>query len=236
MYKNKKILALIPARGGSKTLPRKNILPLAGESLIAWSIKAAFFSKFIDRVIVSTEDHEIATVAKKNGASVPFLRPNGLAQDNSTSIDVVIHTLDTLEEHGESYDFVLLLEPTSPLRKKDDIDNAVRNLIDDDNFDAIVSLGQIQLEHPSYTKKITGKFVSSFTDAPSISRRQDNNKVYFPYGVLYMIKTTTLYKERTFYPKKLMPYLIERWQNYEIDDGLDFFIVENIMKKYKPLT
>lgn len=236
MYKGKSILALIPARGGSKGVPRKNIRSLEGEPLIAWTIKAARASVFIDYIMVSTNDEEIAAVARRYGAQVPFMRPAELATDASPTMDAVFHALDTLKANGQQYDYVVLLEPTSPLRKKEDIDRGIKTLLETPQMDALVSLGVIQLEHPRIVKKVVGGLVVSYTDLPGFSRRQEADQAYFPYGVLYLAKVEALYSERTFYAKKLMPFFIERWQNYEIDDILDFEITELIMNKYKPLS
>jgi len=122
MYKGKKILALIPARGGSKGLPGKNIKPLLGKPLIAWTIEQAKASKYVDRVVVSTDDDEIAEVAIRYGAEVPFLRPKELARDDSPTIDAILHALDFFSDKGERFDLLALLEPTSPLRDSEDID------------------------------------------------------------------------------------------------------------------
>ena len=118
---DKKVLAIIPARGGSKRLPRKNILPLGGKPLLGWTIDAANQCEHIDRVIVSTEDAEIAEVSKKFGCEIPFYRPHELSTDETTTLDVVLHLLDELEKADEHYDYVVLLQPTSPLRTAEHI-------------------------------------------------------------------------------------------------------------------
>lgn len=110
MYKHKKILCLIPARGGSKGLPKKNIRKLIDKPLIAWTIKQALASKYLDKIIVSTDDEQIAAVSRKYGAEVPFLRPHKLAADKAKSIDVILHALSYLEQQGMRYDYILLLE------------------------------------------------------------------------------------------------------------------------------
>ncbi|MBC8555357.1 MAG: acylneuraminate cytidylyltransferase family protein, partial [Candidatus Brocadiales bacterium] len=139
MINNKRILAIIPARGGSKRLPRKNILDLAGKPPIAWSIEAALGSKYIDRVIVSTDDEEIAGISRKYGADVPFMRPNKLATDESSSVDVVLHVINTLKEKGRESEYIMLLQPTSPLRTMENIDEAVE-LLQSSSSDAVISV------------------------------------------------------------------------------------------------
>ncbi len=236
MYKEKRILGLIPARGGSKGLPRKNILPFLEKPLIAWSIEVAYASKFLDRTIVSTDDEEIASVARQWGAEVPFLRPSKFAEDTSPTIDAVLYTIDVLRDKGDEYDYIALIEPTSPLRKKDDIDNCIRTLLDVPETDALVTLGEVHLEHPRIMKRISNGLVRSYTDLPIIFQRQEADPAYFPYGVLYLTKVEMLYRYKTFYPEKLIPFYIERWQNYEIDDEVDFKISEFIMKNYNSLS
>jgi len=234
MYKNKTIIGLIPARGGSKGLPGKNIRPLLGKPLIVWTIEQALSSKYLDKVIVSTDDDEIAKVSKKYGAKVPFLRPAKLAADDSSTSDVILHVLEQLGLMGESYDYVALLEPTSPLRKSNDIDDAINLIIQNTDADCLVSVGEVHMEHPMIVKKINEKgFVASYiSDIAKIYQRQQADKAYFPYGVIYISKVSEFKKNQTFYTEKTVPYFIERWQNYEIDDEIDLIIVERIMKEY----
>jgi CMP-N-acetylneuraminic acid synthetase len=227
---------LIPARGGSKGLPGKNILPLSGKPLIAWTILQGLASEHTDDVVVSTDDKKIAQISRRYGADVPFMRPDELATDTATSIDVVFHALDHLSGIGKEYDYVAVLEPTSPLRKKGDLDKSIRILIDsNDKAECLVSLGKIALEHPIYAKKIekTGCVSPYFKVSGKYSRRQDLPIAYFPYGVIYLSKVSALRKYRTFYQKRTISYLIERWQNYEIDDAYDYKCIVSIMKEKK---
>ena len=152
MINGKRLLGIIPARGGSKRLPRKNILELAGKPLIGWTIEAARQSKFIDRVVVSTEDHEIGEVADHFGADVPFYRPPILAEDSATTLDVVINLIEALKKHGDFYEYIILLQPTSPLRRASHIDNACNQLIDDNAF-AIVSVCLTE-HHPLWSNTL----------------------------------------------------------------------------------
>lgn len=232
MYKGMTILGIIPARGGSKGLPRKNIRELVGKPMIAWTIERALASVYLDKVIVSTEDAEIAEVAKKYGADVPFMRPADLAGDKTPTIDVIIHAVNFFKEKGIAFDYVVLLEPTSPLRKENDIDDAIRLLIDrQSDADSLVSVGEVHLEHPSLMKTVSdGYLVPYETTDKKIYRRQDMPTVYFPYGVIYISKTGKLIETGTFYQERTIPYFIERWQNYEVDDIYDFICVEAILK------
>jgi CMP-N,N'-diacetyllegionaminic acid synthase len=232
MYKNKKIIAIIPARGGSKGLEKKNIKSLCGKPLIVHSIEKALKSKYLDETIVTTDSKEIADIASFYGASVPFLRPDYLSCDTATSFDTVIHTLDFYKkEFNLSFDYLLLLEPTSPLREDDDIDNMIEKLIDQsDNFDSLSSIGEIN-EHPSIVKKIKDNNLIPFCKELELtSRRQDNEVAYFPYGVGYLVCTEAFRKEKAFYTKRNDFYKIKRYQCYEIDDIYDFLAIENIMR------
>lgn len=237
MYKQKRILGFIPARGGSKGLPRKNILPLYGKPLIVWTIEAAKMSNCLDALVVSTDDKEIADVAKEYGAQVPFMRPKEFAQDSSPTSDAIFHGLDFLKSQGQEYDYIALLEPTSPLRKKDDIDRAIQTLIDNPSVDTLVSLGEVHMEHPRIVKKMSEQgLVIPYVDLPPIYQRQQADLAYFPYGVIYISRVDVYRETKTFYTDKTLPHFIDRWQNYEIDDELDLHIIEFIMQKYQPLT
>jgi len=232
MYKNQKILAIIPARGGSKGLPQKNIRPMLEKPLIGWTIEQAKASKYIDEIHVSTDCQKIADTAEKFGIKVPELRPAKLAEDSTSSMEVVNYILENYDSKGLEFDILILLEPTSPLRKIDDIDNAIELLMQNHTAEGVISLGEIQIEHPMIAKKINkeGKIEPYIENAKKISQRQQADKAYFPYGVIYMIKTDIFKQKKVFYTENVIPYFIERWQNYEIDDICDFICVENILK------
>jgi CMP-N-acetylneuraminic acid synthetase len=232
MYKNQKILAIIPARGGSKGLPQKNIKPMLEKPLIGWTIEHAKASKYIDEIHVSTDCPKIAATAEKFGIKVPELRPAKLAEDTTSSMDVVDYILDLYKLKSLEFDILILLEPTSPLRKIDDIDNAIELLMQNHTAEGVISVGEVQTEHPMIVKKINeeGKIEPYIENAKKISQRQQADKAYFPYGVIYMIKTDIFKQKKVFYTENVIPYFIERWQNYEIDDICDFICVENILK------
>lgn len=234
MYKASKVLAIIPARGGSKGLPGKNIKNLSGKPLIAWTIEQALSSKYIDNIFVSTDSTEIAEISEKWGIKVPFLRPSELAADNSSSMDVVEHVISSYESRNIHFDYIALLEPTSPLRKPDDIDKAVELAVSNPGSDGVVSLGEVHMEHPMIVKKITdsGKIVPYFQKTAVITRRQQADKAYFPYGVIYLIKTKVFREKKSFYTENIIPFFIERWQNYEVDDIYDFFCIEAILNSF----
>jgi CMP-N-acetylneuraminic acid synthetase len=231
MYKNRTILGIIPARGGSKGLPRKNILTLYGKPLIAWTIEQALLSKYLDKAIVSTDDKEIANIAKQYGAEVPYIRPSNLARDMTPTFDVILHAINFFKKKDVFFDYIALFEPTSPLRKIEDIDNAIKELIDNESrADSLVSVGEVHLEHPTIMKKIIKEYVKPYEKVvKKITRRQELDRVFFPYGVIYLSKTEELLKYRTFYQERTIPYFIERWQNYEVDDLFDFICIEAVL-------
>jgi CMP-N,N'-diacetyllegionaminic acid synthase len=232
VYKNKRIIGLIPARGGSKGLPGKNIKKLLGRPLLCWTIEKALESETFDRVFVSTDSKEIADVARKASVEIPFLRPDALAQDDSPLSAAVIHMLDKFLETGEDFDYVAVLEATSPLRRSGEIDAAVRTLIDR-GAKSLVTVGEVHTEHPMIVKRIVdGIVVPYFPDTKDIYQRQQTDTALFPYGVLYLAQSSVYREEKTFYTSETIPFNIERWQNYEIDDALDFAIAEMIMEKY----
>ena len=226
------MLGIIPARGGSKGLPGKNILNTNGKPLIGWTIEMARKSNYIDRVVVSTDDEKIAEVSKSVGAEIPFIRPDELATDTAKTTDVVIDLINKLENLGEEYDIIVLLEPTSPLRKPNDIDSTIEAITKDGEFDGAITLGKYKT-HPELAKEVDENGLVEAKTHNSENRRQDLKEFYFPFGVAYVIKTEIFKKERSFYPKKLGHYRIEDWQCHEIDDYWDWVCVEAIMKKVR---
>lgn len=232
MINSRTAIGIIPARGGSKGLPGKNIRPMCGKPLIAWTIEKALKSRCLDVVVVSTDSAEIAAVARSCGAEVPFLRPTELATDTANSYDVIRHALGFYRQStGRKYDYTVLLEPTSPLREDDDIDRVLEALDAGANeFDSIVTLGEVG-EHPSIMKRLTGNRIEPFCpELVQTTRRQDNAPAFFPYGVAYAAKTDVLLRENTFYSRRCMGYPVRRYQNFEIDDLYDFLCVESVMK------
>ena len=231
MISGKKILAIIPARGGSKGLPNKNIKNLCGKPLIVWTIMQAKLSKYIDTIMVTTDSKDIANISKEYGADIPFLRPKELATDTSSTHDAVMHVLSYYESKEIFFDYIILLEPTSPLREENDIDNMLEKLSKyDDVYDSIISVGEIG-EHPSIVKKIVNNNLEPFEiNIKQTSRRQDNIPAFFPYGVAYIAKLKNIIKEESFYTERSTFYKLKRYQNYEIDDMYDFLCVESIMK------
>ena len=232
MINGKRIVSVVPARGGSKGLPGKNIKPLQGKPLICWTLDAVHQSHYIDELFVSTDSGEIADVCKKYGVDVPELRPAELAEDHTSSIDVMLYTLDILKHMGKKYDYLLLLEPTSPLRDKSDLDNIIELAAGHPEADGVISVGQVHTEHPLIIKKIaeTGYLCPYLKTNNKIFQRQQEDEALFPYGVGYLVKIDEFRRRKTVYMNRMVPYYIQRWQNYEIDDIYDFLCIEAIMK------
>ncbi len=222
MIGHNKLLAIIPARGGSKRLPSKNILDLAGKPLITWTIESALDSKYIDRVIVSTNDNEIATISKKYGADVPFMRPNDLATDESTSIDVVLHSMDYFKKVGEQYDYIILLQPTSPLRTSQNIDESIE-LLQDKECNSVISVCEAE-HNPLWCNTIPSDgSLCEFMDKSILNKRsQDLSKMFCINGAIYLCNYQYLKKELSFFSSsKCMAYMMERSNSIDIDYKID---------------
>jgi len=229
MINNKRILAIIPARGGSKRLPRKNILDLAGKPLIAWSIEAALSSKYIDRVIVSTDDEEIAGISRKYGADLPFMRPNKLATDESSSVNVVLHAINMLKEKGEGYEYIILLQPTSPLRTKKHIDDVIELLIAK-KAECIVSICEV--DHPiEWTGVLpdSQSMNSFFPKKLQGKRSQDFQTRYRINGAIYIVNAKQALEQKSLILNELSyGYIMQRKDSVDIDEDIDFKIAEVI--------
>ncbi len=224
MIDNKKVLAVIPARGGSKRLPRKNILPLGGKPLVGWTIGAAKQCEYIDRIIVSTEDVEIARISKQFGGEVPFYRPHELSQDKTTTLDVVLHLLDKLEQKGETYDYVILLQPTSPLRTAQHITDACEQIVDNNDACAIVSTCLAE-HHPLWCNTLpeNGSMSNFIQKEIHNLRSQDLPDYYRLNGAIYICETEVLRSEKTFFPSHgCYTFIMSQEDSVDIDTKDDF--------------
>ena len=222
-----KNIALIPARGGSKGIPRKNVLQFAGKPLINWTIEAAQKSKYIDFIFVSTDDQEIAEVSRKAGATVPFLRPSSLANDLSPSIDTVIHTLTEFK----NFDNVFLLQPTSPLRTNLDLDESMELLIKS-NSESLVSLSESQ-KHPALNFYINedDKKIKKITNIPVPSQRQEIPVSYTLNGAIYLSSTSSVIAKKTFIRESTIGYIMPVERSVDIDTQLDWEWGEFLLKR-----
>ncbi|MEY4316914.1 MAG: hypothetical protein RI902_722 [Pseudomonadota bacterium] len=228
MINGKRVIAIIPARGGSKGLPGKNIKELCGKPLIAWSIEAGLGSKYIDEVMVTTDSEEIARISRDFGATVPFIRPAELASDTATSFDTLKHAIDYYQnERDESFEYVVLLEPTSPLRDKNDIDKSIEQLTTEQDAMAIVGICKTESQNPAFlVKKDNRGFIVGYEDKEMKGlRRQDIKDVYFFEGSVYVSQIDTLLREKSFYHEHTIGYVVPKWKSFEIDDIDDFIMV-----------
>ena len=236
MLNNKRILSVILARKNSKGLPNKNIKNFSGQPLLSYPITASLKSKYIDTTVLSTDSKEYAIIGMNHGALTPFLRPDSLADDKSTSFDAIKHAIDFFHAKNDIYDYVILLEPTSPLTETVDIDSAIENLLNNkDNLSSLVSISEIGSTHPAFCFKVNDKNLITPLDNNQdieMSRRQDLEKLYFCDGSLYISEINDLMQYKSFYHKKTMGYIVPAWKSYEIDTELDFFLVEQIFNKY----
>ncbi|VVB88561.1 3-deoxy-manno-octulosonate cytidylyltransferase [uncultured archaeon] len=231
MYNGKTIFGLVPARGGSKGLPGKNIRPLLGKPLIAWTIEQALSSKYLDRVIVSTDDEEIAEVSKKYGAKVPFVRPKELASDEAKGIDVVLHAIDWIERNNTPYDLILLLQPTSPNRISKDIDNSIE-LLFQKNARSIVSV--CETEHHPYWSNILphDSCMKDFIRMETMDKnRQEFPTFYRLNGAIYLAYSDYLKINKSFFGNDTFAYQMPIERSIDIDTEIDFRFAECLLRK-----
>lgn len=231
------MLAIVAARSGSKGLPDKNIRPLMGRPLLEWPILAALSSEYVTKVVVSTDSEYYAEIAMQAGAEIPFIRPSLLSGDNAASADVVLHAIECLEVDGESFDYVVLLEPTSPLTEAHDIDAAHECLLADANgATSIVGISELNTHHPAYAMQNTAQgllrpaYSENFANLP---RRQDLPILHFLDGSLYMSEVEALKLNKTFYTDKTLGHKMDAWKSMEIDNMTDFICVEALMNYYR---
>lgn len=231
MYKGRRILALVPARGGSKGLPGKNIRPLGGKPLLAWSIEAARQSPYIDRCVLSTDCETIAAAGRAAGAQVPFMRPAELATDTAASMDVFLHAL---AQNGEEFDLLLVLQPTSPLRTGADIDAAL-DLYAQRDATAVVSVCPVD-HHPWLSNVLPADGCMSTFLRPEVasSRRQDLPAHYRINGALYLSDVRTLRETRTFYGPRTYALQMPPERSVDIDSLYDFRLAEACLASANP--
>ena len=227
------MIAIIPARGGSKGLPGKNVRNLNGIPLIAHTIKAALEAENIDRVIVSTDDLEIAQVASQFGAEVPFMRPESLATDHAQAIDVYLHAVEFLMENGEASikNFMVLL-PTAPLRNSEHIESAIQ-LFTKEKARTLISVKEAETPISWYFNKDSRDRINNagFGKGDAVSNRQVNQAYYVPNGAIYILDYELLKEERTYYCDNTIAFQMDARDSIDIDTLLDFELAEFLIKK-----
>lgn len=230
MIQGNRILAFIPARGGSKGIPNKNIIDLCGKPLIAYTIEAALMSKYVDSVVVSTDSERIAEISRDLGASIPFMRPESLAGDKATTIDVVTDALERFNKAGNEYDILLLLQPTSPLRTVSDIDSALDTFIEH-GLEPLVSVCDVN-DHPILMRTIEDGRLIRLMGRGSTIRRQDMPDVLRVNGAIYIIKTSDIRSDTSF-NDSIIPYVMPRERSIDIDEPIDLIMAEALIMANK---
>lgn len=223
MLGGERVLAVIAGRGGSKGLPRKNVLDLAGKPLIAWSIAAAAQSRLLDRTVVSTDDAEIAEAARRHGGDVPFMRPAELADDTASIVDAVLHAADNVPE---KYRYVVLLQATSPLRLGSDIDGALEHCRQH-GAPACLSIMPAPKARWALEMDAAGRLHPLLE---STNRRQELADAYQPNGAVYVAELEWLRSERRFYTPQTIGYVMPPERSVDIDAKLDFLVADAILR------
>lgn len=234
MFKGKKIYTIIPARGGSKSLPRKNILPLNGKPLISYTINYSLKSRIVDRTIVSTDDLKIAEVSKKYGAEVPFIRPVKYATDTTQDFPVIHHSLEWLRDNEDKVpDFVVLLRPTSPLRPKGLIEKSSLMLLNHKDADSVRSVALCS-EHPYRMWKVGKAYMSPFITRvyePYNIPRQQLPRLYYQTGDIETIRSSTILDKKSVSGKNILPILLDKKNMVDIDTKKDLNQAKKMLKK-----
>jgi CMP-N-acetylneuraminic acid synthetase len=228
-----RVLGLIPARGGSKGVPRKNIRIVVGKPLLQYTAEAALAARRLARVVLSTEDEEIAQLGRSWGLEVPFLRPTELAQDTSPMLPVVQHAVRELEIAGDHFDAVCLLQPTKPLRRASDIDEAV-GLLERTQADSVISFVEVGDRHPARMKYLTddGWVIDPpFVEEVEGQRRQDLPTLYLREGSIYLTRTAVIVERNSLQGDHCQALLISEERACNIDTMFDLFIAEQLLKR-----
>lgn len=229
MIEKKKVLAIIPARGGSKGIPKKNIKAVSGKPMINYTIEAAKECEYIDKVIVSTDDEEIAEISMRAGAIVPFLRPDELATDEAKTIDVVMHAIEFYERKAERYDIIVLLQPTSPLRTSEDIGKALEYYMRKGEK-SLMSVSEVA-DHPLLIRQFgENNELIKMLEEDSTVRRQDMKKYYKVNGAIYINSMSEL-NETTSFNDNIMGYVLPKEHSIDVDEPEDIVVAEYYLSK-----
>lgn len=236
MISGSRVIAIVPARSGSKGLPDKNVRPLIGHPLLAWPVYAARSSRYIDRVVVSTDSRSYADTARSYGAEVPFLRPAELATDTAPSSAAILHMLNTLERSGDRYDWFVLLEPTSPLTEGADIDRALELLLaHEDIADAVVGVSELVSVHPAFAVRLGADGLAApyaGEDFTKLPRRQEVEPLFALDGSLYISKVDAYRRVSSFCHGRTLGFPMPRHKSHEVDDLVDFVCIEAIASHF----
>ncbi|MEO8075171.1 MAG: acylneuraminate cytidylyltransferase family protein [Acidobacteriota bacterium] len=228
-----RVLGIIPARGGSKGIPRKNIAPLAGRPLLAYTVAAAQGARLLSRTILSTDDAEIAEVGRQLGVEVPFMRPAELAQDDTLGIAVLQHAVAVLEEKGDRFDAIFVLQPTNPLRRPEDIDGAIE-LFERSGADSVIAFVDVGERHPARMKYIDadGRVVDPpFGEQVEGLRRQDLPKLYLREGSVYLTRRDVL-MQGSLKGADCRAWLVPQDRACNIDEPFDLVMAELLLRRH----
>jgi CMP-N,N'-diacetyllegionaminic acid synthase len=228
---SKKILGVIPARGGSKGIPNKNIIDVGGEPLIYYTIKAGSNSKMLTQCVVSTESDEIERVAKACGGDVPFKRPEDLSSDNAVSMPVMKHAIQFMEKKQKcKYDIVVMLQPTTPLRLAEDIDNSLI-LLEETKADAVISVVDVGANHPLRMKRVVDGRLINYIDQgyENMQPRQELPPVYIRNGAIYAVKRDVLMENDSWVGSDVRAYIMPTERSINIDAIQDLYLVNSYM-------
>jgi CMP-N-acetylneuraminic acid synthetase len=227
-----RVLGLVPARGGSKGIPRKNLQLLAGKTLLQWTAENARAARRLSRIILSTEDTEIAEAGRRHGLEVPFMRPSELAADDVPMLPVVQHALRFVEDQGDRFDAVCLLQPTNALRRAEDIDGAVA-LLETTGADSVISFVDAGKKQPARMKYIDAEnrvIDPPFGEAFEGQRRQDLPRLYLREGSIYLTRRDVLMKHNSFKGKDCRAWIVPETRACDIDTPFELFIAEQLVK------
>ena len=232
MYREHVVVCVIPARGGSKGLPGKNIKALCGKPLIAYTIEQAKQSRYIDRVIVSTEDEAIAQISLKYGAEVPFMRPKELAEDSVATVDVLLHAIHWLEDKQYLFDILVLLHTTTPMRSVEDIDHSIANLVEE-KADNIFSVTEAHRNPYFNMVEINKNGYAALAKQGNFTTRQAAPLIYDMNSSIYVWWKDILKEKKRIFSDKTIIYVMPKERSIDIDDHIDFKIAEMMMSERK---
>ena len=229
-----RVLGVIPARGGSKGIPLKNLTPLRGRPLLAYTVEAARESRRLSRVVLSTEDTRIARAGAELGVDIPFMRPQWLATDTARTIDVLIDVVQRLEQAGERYDAIFTLQPTNPLRRPEDIDGAIE-LLESTGADSVISFVAVNDNHPARMKQIDsdGRVIDPpFAEEHEGQPRQSLPKYYLREGSVYLTRRDVLMEQRSLKGGDCRAWIIPADRACNIDSEIDIFVAEKLLTRH----
>jgi CMP-N,N'-diacetyllegionaminic acid synthase len=227
-----RVLGIVTARGGSKAIPRKNIVPLLGKPLLAYTAEVALAARRLNRTILSTEDEEIADIGCQLGLEVPFLRPRDLARDETPTINVLQDVVTKLESRGEFYDAILTLQPTNPLRRAEDIDGAIE-LLCQSGADSVISFVEVGEKHPARMKFIdpNGRVIDPpFAEKYEGERRQELPKMYLREGSIYLTRRAVILEQNSLKGFDCRAWLIPPERACNVDTPFDLFLAEQMLR------